>query len=103
GDQAGAGAAAAVVRAHVLVEREAPLDLGAAPVAGVADQVAHVLVVLVADPGAAGVLGVELPHRRILVVHLGADRVLTGVVVPGDAGRQRVVAQRRVTDDAGAE
>jgi hypothetical protein len=103
GDQPGAGAAAAVVRAHVLVEREAPLDQRAAPVPGVADDVGEVLVVLVGDPGAARVLGAELAHRRMLVVHLDADARVAEVPVPGDAAEERVVAQRRVGEDRPAD
>src|SRR5205807_1213270 len=67
GDQPGAGAATAVVRSHALVDREAPLHHRLTPVAGVVDDVVHVLVLLVGNPGAAGVLGVELTDARVLV------------------------------------
>ena len=88
GDETGAGAAATVVGTHVLVQGQTPLDQAAAPVAGVVHDVGEVLVVLVADPCAARVLGAVLAHVGELVVHLGANRWVAEVAVPRDAAER---------------
>ena len=101
GDQPVAGAAAAVVRAAVLVHGQRPLGHRLRPVAGVVDDVEHVLALLVGDPRAARVLGLEGVQPRVLVVHRGLLGDVTAVAVPGDPAEVRVAADRRVVDRRG--
>ena len=91
-DQAGAHVASTVVRAVILIERQAPLDQAAAVVTGVVDDVAEIFVVLVADPRAARVLGAELPNVGEVVVDGGPGVRFAPVPVPRDPAEQRVGA-----------
>ena len=88
-NQPAAIAAAAEVRPAVLVERQAPLDERAAPVAHGVNDHFEVSAHLVTDPGSPGGLRDVLSKLGIKIAHGGHGAGRAFVPVPGDARHLR--------------